>query len=167
MLAVCNLLASAVEGLAPEAVSVVDTRGNLLNRPRKPGGDGLEGSEANLEYRETVEKSLLAKIQSTLEPLLGADRFRASVSAECDFSSGDQSEESFDPARSVMVSSQKSEDVAPLASLVGGVPGTASNPPAAPGSCGRWDIRDLAAYSRRSPTNPAAWCAALKLPQES
>jgi len=52
VMAVCNLLASAVEGLAPEAVSVVDTRGNLLNRPRKSGGeDGLEGSEANLEYR--------------------------------------------------------------------------------------------------------------------
>jgi len=135
VVAVCNLLASAVEGLAPEAVSVVDTRGNLLNRPRKSGdGDGLEGSEANLEYRETVEKSLLAKIQSTLEPLLGADRFRASVSAECDFSSGEQSEESFDPARSVMVSSQKSEDIAPAA-LSGGVPGTAANlprPPARP-----------------------------------
>ena len=134
VMAVCNLLASAVEGLAPEAVSVVDTRGNLLNRPRKSGGDGLEGSEANLEYREMVEKSLLAKIQSTLEPLLGADRFRASVSAECDFSSGEQSEESFDPARSVMVSSQKSEDIAPAA-LAGGVPGTASNlprPPARP-----------------------------------
>jgi len=135
VMAVCNLLASAVEGLAPEAVSVVDTRGNLLNRPHKSGGgDGLEGSEANLEYREMVEKSLLAKIQSTLEPLLGADRFRASVSAECDFSSGEQSEESFDPARSVMVSSQKSEDIAPAA-LSGGVPGTASNlprPPARP-----------------------------------
>src|ERR1017187_5068051 len=134
VMAVCTLLASAVEGLAPEAVSVVDTRGNLLNRPRKSGGEGLEGSEANLEYREMVEKSLLAKIQSTLEPLLGADRFRASVSAECDFSSGEQSEESFDPARSVMVSSQKSEDIAPAA-LAGGVPGTASNlprPPARP-----------------------------------
>ena len=134
VMAVCNLLASAVEGLAPEAVSVVDTRGNLLNRPRKSGDDGLQGSEANLEYREMVEKGLLTKIQSTLEPLLGADRFRASVSAECDFSSGEQSEESFDPARSVMVSSQKSEDVAPAA-LAGGVPGTASNlphPPARP-----------------------------------
>ncbi len=131
--AVCNLLASAVEGLAPEAVAVVDTRGNLLNRPRKAGAsDGLEGSEANLEYREQVEKNLLVKIQSTLEPLLGADRFRASVSAECDFSSGDQSEESFDPARSVMVSSQKTEDIAPGASLSGGVPGTASNLPRPP-----------------------------------
>ncbi len=132
VMAVCNLLASAVEGLAPEAVSVVDTRGDLLNRPRKSGdGGGLEGSEASLEYRDMVEKGLLAKIQSTLEPLLGADRFRASVSAECDFSSGEQSEESFDPARSVMVSSQKSEDIAPTA-LSGGVPGTASNLPRPP-----------------------------------
>ncbi|HTT62633.1 MAG TPA: flagellar basal-body MS-ring/collar protein FliF [Bryobacteraceae bacterium] len=132
VMAVCNLVASAVEGLAPEAVSVVDTRGDLLNRPRKSGSDdGLEGSEANLEYREMVEKSMLAKIQSTLEPLLGADRFRATVSAECDFSSGEQSEETFDPARSVMVSSQKSEDIAPAA-LAGGVPGTASNLPHPP-----------------------------------
>ena len=138
IVAVCNLVASAVEGLAPEAVSVIDTRGNLLNRPRHGGEDGgLEGSEAHLEYREMVEKNLLAKIQSTLEPLLGAGRFRASVSADCDFSSGEQSEESFDPARSVMVSSQKSEDFAPSA-LSGGVPGTASNLPRptarAPGS---------------------------------
>src|ERR1700691_268255 len=136
VMAVCNLLASAVEGLAPEAVSVVDTRGNLLNRPRKAGGEDLAGSEASLEYRDTVEKGLLAKIQATLEPLLGADRFRASVAAECDFSSGEQSEETFDPARSVMVSSQKSEDIAPVSMAgAGGLPGTASNlphPPARP-----------------------------------
>jgi len=130
--AVCNLLASAVEGLAPEAVSVIDTRGDLLNRPRKSAeADGLERPEASLEYREMVEKSLLSKIQATLEPVLGADRFRASVSAECDLSSGEQSEESFDPARSVMVSSQKSEDIAPAA-MAGGLPGTASNLPRPP-----------------------------------
>ena len=133
VMAVCNLLASAVEGLVPEAVSVVDTRGNLLNRPRKSAGnDGLEVSEANLEYRQQVEKDLLAKIQSTLEPLLGSDRFRAAVSADCDFSSGEQSEETFDPSHSVMVSSQKSEDVAPSSALTGGVPGTASNLPRPP-----------------------------------
>jgi flagellar M-ring protein FliF len=136
VMAVCNLVASAVEGLAPEAVSVVDTRGDLLNRPRRVGAnDGLESSEANLEYRDAVEKSLLAKIQSTLDPLLGPDRFRASVSAECDFSSGEQSEETFDPSRSVMVSSQKSEDIAPGFSS-GGVPGTASNLPRPPARAG-------------------------------
>jgi flagellar M-ring protein FliF len=132
VMAICHLMASAVEGLAPEAVSLVDTRGNLLNRPRKSAAsDGLENSDANLEYREHLEKDLLAKIQSTLEPLLGAEKFRAAVSAECDFSSGEQSEETFDPARSVMVSSQKSEDVAPAA-VNGGVPGTSSNLPRPP-----------------------------------
>ena len=33
--AICQLTASAVDGLAPEAVSVVDMRGNLLNRARR------------------------------------------------------------------------------------------------------------------------------------
>lgn len=132
VMAVCHLVASAVEGLAPEQVSVIDTRGNLLNRPRHTGAaDDLEGSAANLEYRDLLEKSLLGKIQATLDPLLGAGRFQAAVSAECDFSSGEQSEESFDPTRSVMVSSQKSEDVAP-ALLSGGLPGTASNLPRPP-----------------------------------
>lgn len=146
VMAVCNLVASAVEGLAPEAVSIIDTRGNLLNRPRRlTGDDSLNGSEAHLEYRDMVEKSLLAKIQSTLEPLLGDGRFRASVSAECDFSSGEQSEESFDPARSVMVSSQKSEDMAPAA-LAGGVPGTASNLPRPPARA----AGGMAGASRRS-----------------
>ena len=106
-----------------------------------------------------VEKGLLAKIQSTLEPLLGADRFRASVSAECDFSSGEQSEESFDPARSVMVSSQKSEDVAPAA-LAGGVPGTASNLPRPPARAAGGTFRRLAAdRGNQLPVQPR-WCAA-------
>lgn len=164
VMAVCNLLASAVEGLAPEAVSVVDTRGNLLKRPRQPGAEGLQGSEASLEYRDMIEKGLLAKIQSTLEPLLGAERFRATVSAECDFSSGEQSEETFDPARSVMVSSQKSEDVAPAAALSGGVPGTASNlarPPARAASGGAGASRRTEEISYQS----SRMVRHVKLPQ--
>ena len=71
--AICQLTASAVEGLAPEAVSVVDMRGNLLNRARRASSpDDPEPSEAALEYRQKIEHDLLAKINSTLEPLLGA-----------------------------------------------------------------------------------------------
>jgi flagellar M-ring protein FliF len=56
---------------------------------------------------------------------LGAEKFRAGVSVECDMTGGEQSEEIFDPARSVMASSQRSEDSSgPLAAT--GVPGTAS-----------------------------------------
>jgi len=127
--AICQLTASAVDGLAPEAVSVVDMRGNLLNRARKPlSGDDPEPSEAALDYRQKIEHDLLAKISGTLEPLLGADKFRATASVECDFTSGDQSEETFDPNKSVMVSSQKTEDVSG-GSMAAGIPGAASNLP--------------------------------------
>jgi len=127
--AVCYLVASAVQGLTPEAVSVIGMDGSLLNRPRKTVSlDGQESTDALLEYRQSVERDLLQKINTTLEPLLGPEKFRASISVECDFTSGEQSEETFDPTRSVMVSSQTSEDSSgtPLAS---GVPGTASNLP--------------------------------------
>jgi flagellar M-ring protein FliF len=124
-----HLVASAVEGLSPDAVSVVDMNGNLLSRPRTPGGlDGPEGSEASLEYRRKVEADLLAKINATLEPLLGPGKFHAGVSVDCDFSGGEQSEEIFDPARSVMLSLQRTEDSAGSTSAAG-TPGTASNLP--------------------------------------
>jgi flagellar M-ring protein FliF len=110
--AICQLAASAVDGLQPEAVSVVDMRGNLLNRARRPlTGDEPEPSEAALDYRQKIEHDLLAKINNTLEPLLGADKFRASASVDCDFTSTDQSEENFDPNKSVMLTSQKTEDI--------------------------------------------------------
>ena len=136
--AVCHLAASAVEGLAPESVSVLDTRGNLLNRPRRGPADDMAASEAALDYRRQIERELTLKIRGTLEPLLGPDRFQAGVSVDCDLTSGEQSEETFDPERSVMVASQKTEDAAGGVSTAG-VPGTASNLPraAAPSATGR------------------------------
>ena len=129
VVAINHLVASAVEGLSPDAVSVLDMSGNLLGRPRPTGAlDAPDASEAGLDYRRKIESDLLAKINSTLEPLLGGNKFRAGVSVECDFSGGEQSEEIFDPTKSVMVSSQRTEDVAGGASA-SGVPGTASTLP--------------------------------------
>jgi flagellar M-ring protein FliF len=76
-----------------------------------------------------VEQDLTAKLDATLEPLVGAGRFRASVSADTDLTSGEQSEEHFDPTQSVMVNSQKTEDVSSPSHTAGGIPGTASNLP--------------------------------------
>jgi flagellar M-ring protein FliF len=126
--AINHLVASAVDGLSPDAVSVLDMNGNLLGRPRKGLPDAPELSEATLEYRQQVEAQLLFKINATLTPLLGAGKFHAGVSVECDFSGGEQSEESFDPSRSVMLSSQRTEDGV-ATSTTTGVPGTASTLP--------------------------------------
>jgi flagellar M-ring protein FliF len=127
VIAIGYLVGSAVEGLTPEAVSIVDMRGNLLSRPHHAEGD-VQQSETMLEFRQKVEKDLLAKVNTTLEPLLGPGRFRAGVSVDCDLTSGEQSEENFDPSKSVMVTSQKTEDVT-TGMTAGGRPGTASNLP--------------------------------------
>ena len=130
--AITHLIASAVEGLSPESVSVVDMRGNLLNRSRRATGDDGGTTAASLEYQQGIEKELTTKINSTLEPLLGAGKFRSGVSVECDMTGGEQSEETFDPSKSVMVVSQRTEEGAGASSLNGGVPGTASNLPRPP-----------------------------------
>jgi flagellar M-ring protein FliF len=131
--AIMHLISSAVEGLSPDAVSVLDVRGNLLNRAKRTSDHNEETSEAALDYQRKVEQSLAAKLDSTLEPLVGNGRFRTAVSADVDMTSGDQSEENFDPTKSVMVSSQTTEDGSTASRVIAGVPGTASNlPDAAP-----------------------------------
>ena len=98
--------------------------GNLLSRPRREGPtDGTQATEAVLEYRQAIEHDVAAKINSTLEPLLGADKFRTGVSADIDMTSGEQSEETFDPSKSVMTSSQKTEDQSGTTRIGRGNPG--------------------------------------------
>ena len=129
--AITYLVASAVDRLAPEAVSVIDSRGTILVRPRKASAEGGDQPEVDMEYRQKMEHDLVQKIGSTLEPLLGADKFRAGASVEVDFTSADQSEESYDPSKSVMLTAQKTEDITGGAQQQAGIPGTAFHEPAA------------------------------------
>lgn len=126
--AISHLASSAVDGLTPDNVSVLDMRGNLLSRPGSAKDVDAESSRQLTEYREKMERDFREKIQATLEPLFGSDGFRTAVSLDCDLASGDQSEETFDPSRSVMVNSQRSEDGSGSVSAQG-PPGTQSNLP--------------------------------------
>jgi flagellar M-ring protein FliF len=123
--AIANLVASAVEGLTPDAVSIIDESGRLLNRPRQ--GDG----EVNLDYRQQLEAEMQTKLSAALEPLLGPGKFRTGVNIDCDFTSVDQSDEIYDSAQVAMLSTQSTEETN-NAALAGGTPGTASNLPAPP-----------------------------------
>jgi flagellar M-ring protein FliF len=126
VVAITHLVASAVEGLSPDAVSLLDMNGNLLSRPKAASSlDGTEPSAASLDYRHQIETDLIAKIGATLGPLLGSEKFRVGVSVECDFTGAELSEEIFDPARSVMLTSLRTEDSTGGA-VANGIPGTAS-----------------------------------------
>ncbi len=116
--AIPQLVASAVDGLRPENVTVIDADSNtpLLHRRGEPYG--------SLELDEQLAKTLLR----TLEPVLGAEHVRASVHVEYDMSSSENTEETYDPKSSVMLTQQKSEENAGSGGPAG-VPGTASNVP--------------------------------------
>lgn len=135
VLAIEHMVASAVEGLSPEFVTVVDMQGNLLNKVRS-GSEEDQNKDMRLEYRQKMERDLQAKVIATLTPILGAEHFQTGVSVDVDFSSGEQSEEAWDPNRSVMVTQQRTEEsnTPPAPS---GVPGAASSlprPTSRPGS---------------------------------
>jgi len=126
--AIAQLVSSAVEGLSPDAVSVMDMRGNLLIRSKRPG-DAMGMSDEVLQYKQKLEGETLAKINAVLDPLVGSDKYRSSVDIDCDLTSGDQSEETFDPTKSVLTSSQRSEEGSTAQQDTAGVPGTQSNLP--------------------------------------
>jgi flagellar M-ring protein FliF len=164
VMAVAHLVSSAVEGLAPDAVSILDMQGNLLSRPQPSSPEDAE-SDAALDYRQKVEHNLLQKISATLDPLLGHDRYRASMSVDLDLTSGEQSEETVDPVKSVMLQSQKTEEVTG-GSASGGIPGTASNlprPASRPGYSGTSTTR----RSENISWQPSRVTRTTKLPQGS
>jgi flagellar M-ring protein FliF len=130
--AIAHLVASAVEGLSPQQVTIVDSHGDLLNKPRSADALG-SASDGQFEYQVNVEHELAKKLNETLDPILGAGNYRTGVSVECDFSGVDESEEVLDPTKSTIVSSQRTDE-STAGRVNAGVPGVAANlpdPPAA------------------------------------
>lgn len=126
-----HLVSSAVEGLRPENVTILDTHAKVLSP-----GLGTEGPHASLTQNEMAiqrqaEKELSDKVISMLEPVVGPGKVRANTSLHMDFSTGEVTEEMYSPANNPVVSQQKSEEKLVPGAALGGIPGTRSNQPGA------------------------------------
>lgn len=120
--AVTHLVASAVDNLSPENVTLIGADGRTPivakgHNGMKRGGDGVE-----------LEAAMAEKLVATLTPIVGQDHVKASVTIAYDQSSGDTTQETYDPTNPVLVSSQVQEErfggMPPA-----GIPGTPSNTP--------------------------------------
>ncbi len=116
--AIRNLVASAVDGLAPERVVLVDAAGHLPLGPKT--ADAM---------RLTAEQALEEKLIATLEPVTGAGNVRASVTLDYDPAATEETRESYDPDQTVTLSMQRTEQTAGGQPVAAGVPGVASNAP--------------------------------------
>jgi flagellar M-ring protein FliF len=118
-LAIPQLVASAVEDLRPENVTVVDADSNS---PLLHGRDGGRAFAPDEELAKTLVH--------TLEPVVGADHVRASVHVEYDMGTSEDTQETYDPKTPTALTQEHSEESS-TGGAPAGVPGTASNVPAA------------------------------------
>ncbi len=134
--AVTHLVASAVDGLTPENVTLISADG--MTPIVAKGHDGIHGMDSSMD----MEAALAEKVVATLTPVVGQGHVKASVTVAYDSSSGDTTQETYDPTNPVLVSEQVQEE-----NFGGhppeGIPGTTSNVPRAPGE-------SLAAASKNS-----------------
>ncbi|WP_425329958.1 flagellar basal-body MS-ring/collar protein FliF [Terrirubrum flagellatum] len=100
--AIRHLAASAVEGLKPERVSIVDETGRLLADGAAEGNAGAAAEEK----QSALERRLRAQIEDIVANVVGQGRARVQVAAEMDFSRIQQTQESYDPESRVLRSTQ-------------------------------------------------------------
>jgi flagellar M-ring protein FliF len=118
---ISRLVAGAVDELKPTDVVIIDADSNKTLGSSSASPDGSEG----------LEQEMTRRLISTLAPVVGADRMRASVNVEYETGSSEESQDKYDPAVSATLTMQRSEEITGPGAGVGGVPGTSSNVAAA------------------------------------
>lgn len=145
---VIHLVASSVEGLKPENITLLDSKGTILSdlvaddlamekedaRGGKMGSSGsrlMKVTDRQIEIQHQFEKELERKVANMLDKVLGPNRASVKVTAELNFNQEEADVESFQPVvnnQGIVRSSQrKVESFSGNATLPGGVPGTDSN----------------------------------------
>ncbi len=131
--AVQHLVAASIVALNPDQVAVVDQGGHLLSK-RDDQSDDQEASVQQLLYAQQLESSYIKRINTLLEPLVGAEGVRAQVNTELDWSQRDEAEELFHPEPRALRSEQLKSMVREGMQPPMGVPGALTNQPPAAGT---------------------------------
>jgi flagellar M-ring protein FliF len=104
--AIRHLVASAVNGLKPQRVSIVDEAGQLLADGANSDADNAIGDER----RAGFEKRIRNQIEAIVSSVVGAGRARVQLSADFDYNKITQTSDRFDPEGRVLRSSQTREE---------------------------------------------------------
>jgi flagellar M-ring protein FliF len=129
---IVHLVSSSVPEMNPKAVSVLDQTGALLTDSDAAHGSGLDAQQ--LQYVSQIEGGYTKRIVDLLEPIVGRDNLRASVTADVDFSQTEATSEEFKPnqgseASIAIRSQQTTEQSGSSGAQASGIPGATSNQP--------------------------------------
>jgi len=139
--AVLNLVASSIPYLQSGQITIVDQWGRLLST----GDDSTSGATRDqYQYARKLEKLYSDRIEDLLTPIVGAGRVRAIVTADLDFSTSEQTQESFEPDAAQLRSEQVDTQVNRNGGAVG-IPGALTNQPPEAGTVDPGEAQDVAA----------------------
>lgn len=124
---IAGLVASSVDGLRTEAVTILDSEGQRISRTV---GDEVDG--VRFDRQQQVEHDLANRLVALLEPVVGIGRVRANVSATLSAESQNETEEVWDP--NTVVRSRQTSFEADGRSTISGVAGSRGNLPPDPAS---------------------------------
>jgi flagellar M-ring protein FliF len=132
---IVHLVSSSVPELQPKAVSVLDQTGALISQAGADNATGLDSQQ--LLYKQQIEAGYNKRIFELLEPVVGRDNLRSTVTADVDFSQTEATAEEYRPnqgpnTQAAVRSSQSNESSNSSNATPTGVPGAATNQPPVP-----------------------------------
>lgn len=102
-----NLVASAVEGLNPENVTVLDGKGRVISADPLDKASLAGLTAAQHQQQIEVEQYLSQKVQSMLDNVLGVDNSSVKVTSELNFTQIEKTITDYDPEKQVARSEQQ------------------------------------------------------------
>jgi len=106
---IVHLVASSIEGMNPEDVMVVDSRGAILSVKQHDSKLSKLTSQ-QIDFQRNMEKDLAARIQTMLENVVGPGKVAVRVTAELDFRIMEKTEETYNPEAQVVRSTQRNSE---------------------------------------------------------
>src|SRR5512136_590928 len=122
---IVHLVASSVEGMDPDHISVIDSQGRMLNKPAISDPAGRLASSM-METEHNYETGVEERLQTLLDRVVGPGKSAARVNVALDFKNMEKYEERYDPQAAVVRSEQRSEQKDAV-TMPSGVPGVQSN----------------------------------------
>jgi flagellar M-ring protein FliF len=124
--AIVNLVAGSVASLSPSRVSLIDQNGNYLSS-RVDLSEGFDGAAQGDGAAKRFEDEARANVKELLGPVLGADNFKVSVTADVDNDKIEETQEKYGADPKVTSEAMREEQEKNRMAM--GVPGTLSNQP--------------------------------------
>jgi|TARA_B110000438_G_scaffold289183_1_gene323484 flagellar M-ring protein FliF len=124
--AVVDIVASAVQNLDPNRVTVTDQNGRLLNSGSQDSVSSRSRKEFEIEQKR--ESEYMSKIDSILIPVVGLGNYTAQVDVAMDFTNTEETQRRYNSDLPALRSEMKVED-STIGGMLGGIPGALTNQP--------------------------------------